>query len=255
MNTAEGGNIQDLEKKISTCRFCRLSESRVQAVPPEGNPKARIAIIGQAPGREENQKGKMFLGPSGEVLNQLFKRIGLNRKAFYMTNLLKCFLPNCRKPRQDEIDTCSVYLDQEIEMVGPEVLVPLGYHPTKHFLKKYGLEIPDRYSFPELFGRLLIAGKYKILPLRHPATVVHQSANFEKLEKNYRKLLILGQTCKWHQVCPIKYFYDRGKLSKYWIDRYCKGDWETCERYRLEENHIPHPDNMLPDGTIDHNLE
>ena len=248
-------NIHEIKKKVRTCRLCRLSETREQAVPPEGNSDARIMIIAQAPGREENQRGKMFLGPSGEVLNRLFDRIGLKREAVYMTNLLKCFLPNCRKPRQDEIDTCSVYLDQEIELVSPEVLVPLGYHATKHLLKKYDLEIPDRYSFPDLFGKLMVAGKYKILPLRHPATVVHESANFEILEKNYRKLGIMSQTCKWYQMCPMKFFYDRGKLSKYWIDLYCKGDWESCERFRMEENNIPHPDNMLPDGTIDHNLK
>lgn len=253
LKTAEG-NIQELKKKVRTCHLCRLSESREQAVPPEGDPKSRVMIIGQAPGREENQQGKMFLGPSGEVLNQLFARVGLKRDELYMTNLLKCFLPNCRKPRQDEIDTCNVYLDQEIEWVSPEVLVPLGYHPTKHLLKKYDLEIPNRYSFPGLFGKLIVAGKYKILPLRHPATVVHESTNFEILAKNYHKLFVVSQTCKWHQVCPMKYFYDRGKLSKYWIDRYCKGDWESCERYRMEENNIPHPDNMLPDGTIDRNL-
>ncbi|MFP4620706.1 MAG: uracil-DNA glycosylase [Bacteroidales bacterium] len=254
MRTAEE-NITELKKKVRTCNLCRLSETRDQAVPPEGNPKARIMIIAQAPGREENQKGKMFLGPSGEVLNQLFAHIGLKREEVYMTNLLKCFLPNCRKPRQDEIDACNVYLDQEIDYVAPDVIVTLGYHPTKHILKKYDLKIPNRYNFPGLFGNLLVACKYKILPLRHPASVVHESANFEILEKNYHKLNIMNQTCKWYHVCPMKYFYNQGKLSKFWIDRYCKGDWKSCERYRMEENNIPHPDNMLPDGTIDYNLE
>jgi DNA polymerase len=247
--------LQELKKKVQTCRLCRLSETRIRAVPPEGNPDARIMIIAQAPGREENQQGKLFVGPSGDVLNRLFARVGLKREDVYMTNMLKCFLPNCRKPRQDEIDTCNVYLGQEIEHVNPEILVPLGYHPTKHLLKKFNLEIPNRNRFPDLFGKLMLAGKYKILPLRHPATVVHQSANFQKLENNYRKLKVVTQTCKWHEVCPVKFFYDQGKLSKYWIDRYCKGDWESCERYRMEENNMPHSGNMLPDGTIDHNLK
>lgn len=254
MKTAEK-NITELKKKVRSCSLCRLSETRDHAVLPEGNPTARIMIIAQAPGREENQKGRMFIGPSGKVLNQLFARIELKREEVYMTNLVKCFLPNCRKPRQDEIVTCNVYLDQEIDYVGPEILVPLGYHPIKHILKKYDLGIPNRYNFPLLFGKVLVAAKYKILPLRHPATVVHESTNFEKLEKNYHKLNIMNQICKWYQICPMKSFYEQGKLSKYWIDGYCKGDWESCERYRMEENHIPHPDNMLPDGTIDHNLE
>jgi DNA polymerase len=248
-------NIQSLKAKVKNCRLCRLAETRHQAVPPEGDPNASIMIVAQAPGREEDSKGKMFLGPSGEVLDRLFESIGLTREEVYMTNLLKCFLPNCRKPHQDEIDTCNVYLDREIELVNPEILVPLGYHPIKHLLKKFNLEVPNRHDFPDIFGNLVVAGKYKILPLRHPASVVHESTNFEKLEKNYRKLMVVNKTCKWYQMCPMKHFFEQGKLSKYWIDKYCKGDWESCRRYQMEENNIPHPDNMLPDGTIDHNLE
>ncbi|MFW6134223.1 MAG: uracil-DNA glycosylase [Elusimicrobiota bacterium] len=63
----------------------------------------------------------------------------------------------------------------------------------------------------------------------------------------------LGE-CKWYQVCPMKYFYHRGKLDKKWIENYCKGDWNNCVRYHMEERGAPHPDNMLPDGRIDNNL-
>jgi hypothetical protein len=62
------------------------------------------------------------------------------------------------------------------------------------------------------------------------------------------------KTCKWFPVCPMKFYWERGKVDKQWIDNYCKGDWLSCIRYQKEENHIPHPDNMLPDGTVDSSL-
>ena len=255
MITSSGNEqIDKLKESVRHCTLCRLSETRKHAVPPEGDPNARILIVAQAPGREEDQEGRMFIGPSGEVLNRLFDQVGIDRREIYMTNLLKCFLPNCRKPRADEIEACSVYLDQEIEQVNPGLIVPLGYHPTKNILQRYGLEVPNRHGFPSLFGQLKVAGRRKILPLRHPATVVHQSAQFDTLRENYRKLKITGTTCKWYEVCPMRVFYEQGKLSKYWIDRYCHGDWESCIRFRMEESGRPHSDNMLPDGSHDNNL-
>lgn len=247
-------NIQKLAFKISSCRLCNLSHTRIHALPGEGNVNATIMFIAQAPGRQEDKEGRMFIGPSGQVLDTLFEGIGLKRSSVYMTNLVKCFLPNCRKPRQEEIDTCSVYLKNELEMVSPKLIIPLGYHPVKNILRLYEKHIPNRHHFPGLFGRLLVAGDKQILPLRHPATVVHDRTNFDILERNYRKIKVVTQTCKWFDLCPVKTFYDQGMLTKEWIDLYCKGDWESCLRYQKEELLLDHPDNMLPNGEIDPNL-
>ncbi len=246
--------IRALNERERRCQRCRLRHTRTQVVVGEGHPRAWLMFIAQAPGREEDRQGRMFLGPSGEVLNRLLRDVGFSREEVYMTNLLKCFLPNCRKPRNDEIEACRIYLDQEIALVNPWLLVPLGYHPTKNILQKYGLAVPNRHDFPGLFGRLMLAGRRKILPLRHPATVVHQSARYDQLKANYKKLHVMAQTCKWYEVCPMRHFYEQGRLNKYWIDRYCHGDWESCVRFQMEERNEPHPDNMLPDGSIDHNL-
>ncbi len=247
--------MKEIQKKVKGCTQCRLHKTRQNAVPAEGNFDSGFMIIGQAPGREEDNQGKMFIGPSGKILHQLFEDLGLDLKHFYRTNLLKCFLPKSRKPRRDEINTCTnLYLMQEIWLVNPKVLITLGYHATKTMLSTYSLPVPDRHHFPELFGSILVAGNRKILPLRHPATVVHNSANYDKLLDNYKKIHVLKKTCKWFHVCPIKTFYDEGKLPKKWIDTYCKGDWTSCIRYQLEEKYIDHPDNLLPDGNTDNNL-
>ena len=253
MNKAN--QIEDLNRKVIACIRCRLSDTRINAIPGEGSIYSDLMLIGQAPGKEEDRSGKMFIGPSGKVLDKLLKDIGIQREEFYMTNLLKCMLPKSRKPRHDEIDMCtSLYLMNEIEIVNPKVLIPLGYHSTKTILKTYELPVPNKHNFPDLFGKMILAKNQKILPLRHPAAVVHKSSNYDKLLSNYRKITILRKTCKWFQVCPIKTFYDKGKLPKEWIDKYCKGDWASCIRYKLEEKYIPHPDNLLPDGSKDHNL-
>jgi DNA polymerase len=232
-----------------------LSKTRKHAITGEGSVDCDMMIVGQAPGREEDKEGRMFVGPSGEVLDNLLKDTGFSRRDFYMTNLLKCMLPKSRKPRQDEIDTCTeLYLMKEISIVNPKIIIPLGYHSTKTLLKTYNLVVPNRHHFPELFGSLLIAGNRRVLPLRHPAAVVHSNDRYPILESNYKKIKVISKTCKWFHVCPIKTFYDKGKLPKYWIDKYCQGDWTSCIRYKLEEKYMHHPDNMLPDGTIDHNL-
>jgi DNA polymerase len=247
-------HLQEINRQVRQCRLCRLSKTRRNAVPAEGPPDASIMIVAQAPGRVEDKEGNMFIGPSGRVLDRLFERIGLHREAIYMTNLLKCFLPNCRKPRQDEIQACQVYLSREIQTVNPEILVPLGYHPTKAIFHRYNLKIPNRHHFSQLFGKLKMGGSQKILPLRHPATVVHQSAAFDQLLTNYRKLKVVGNRCQWYDQCPVPRFYEQGKLNKMWLDRYCRGDWESCKRYQLMQYHVPHPDHLLPDGEWDHNL-
>ena len=76
----------------------------------------------------------------------------------------------------------------------------------------------------------------------------------EKMAKSYQKLKVLETDCKWFPVCPMKRFYEEGKLDKSWIELYCKGDWQKCVRYQMEESGQSHPDWMLPDGSIDEKL-
>ncbi len=240
--------IKELNAKIIKCKKCRLWKSRTNVVIGEGNLDARIMMVAQAPGENEDREAKMFIGPSGKVLNELLKYAGVKREQIYMTNLIKCFLPKYRKPKKDEIEACSKYLDREIEIINPEIIVPLGYYATKYIFKKYGIEMPD---MP--YGKLFLAEK-KIYPLHHPASLLYNDNIKEEMMKHYSKLKIFMHECKWFPVCPMHYFYDKGMLDKKWIELYCKGDWESCIRYQMEENGVAHPDNMLPDGSIDENL-
>lgn len=245
---------QKLNTKIKKCTKCRLSDTRIHALCGEGNLHAKFMLIAQAPGENEDRKGIMFIGPSGKVLDELLRICTIDREELYMTNLIKCMLPKNRKPKQDEIDTCSGYLDREMELVNPEILIPLGYYATTYIFKKYSLPLPSKQEFYTLYGRLFLSDTRKIFPLQHPAAVLHNSSIEKILIKNYRKLNVLFKYCKWHPTCPMKRFYEEGILDRKWIELYCKGDWESCIRYEMEESGKPHPDWMLPDGTIDGKL-
>jgi len=246
--------IEELNQEIRKCTKCRLSETRTRTLCGEGNLNARLFLIAQAPGKNEDRKGKMFIGPSGEVLDELFETISIDKKELYMTNLIKCMLPKYRKPKKDEIEICSPYLDREIELIDPEVLVPLGYYATKYIFEKYTLLMVAKSEFNEVCGKFYLKDYRKVLPLQHPAVLLYRPSSREEVIKNYRKLKVVLTECKWYQVCPMKRFYEEGKLSKEWIERYCRGDWESCVRYWMEEMGELHPDRMLPDGTLDEEL-
>ena len=116
--------IDELNKQIKECKRCRLSQTRMSAICGEGNLNAKIMLIAQAPGEKEDEVGRMFVGPSGKVLDELLNKAGIKRDEIYMTNLIKCMLPEYRKPKQDEIEACSYYLEEEIKLINPKVLAP-----------------------------------------------------------------------------------------------------------------------------------
>jgi DNA polymerase len=246
--------IEDLNEEIRKCKKCRLSETRINALWGEGNLNAKLMLIAQAPGENEDREGKMFIGPSGKVLDELLREVNITRKEIYMTNLIKCMLPKYRRPKQDEVETCCKYLDKEIELINPKVIAPLGYYATKYIFEKYALCLPSKPEFHKVHGKVFLAEGRKILPLKHPAAILYNGSIKEEMIKNYRKMKTLLKDCKWYPVCPMKRFYEEGKLSKEWVELYCKGDWESCIRYQMEEGGEPYPDWMLPDGSIDERL-
>ena len=246
--------IEQLNREIKDCRDCGLHRTRKNAVCGEGNLNAKLMLVAQAPGKKEDEAGRMFIGPSGKVLDELLSAAGVKREEIYMTNLIKCMLPKYRKPKPEEIAACSKYLDREIEIVNPKVLVPLGYYPARYLFEKYSISLPPGSKFASICGKLFLAGERKILPLEHPASLLYDDSIKERIVKHYRKLKVLLTDCKWYPVCPMRRFYEKGVLDRRWIELYCKGDWESCVRYQMEEKGEPHPDWMLPDGTLDERL-
>ena len=160
-------SIDTFNETIRGCRLCRLCETRTHAVCGEGNPRSGLMFVAQAPGSVEDREGRMFLGPSGQGFFDLLAPAGIGRGDFYMTNLLKCKLPNNRKPNRDEIITCARYLNAEIRWARPRVIVPLGYYATRYLFEKYVLPWPPSREGGELFGTVYDTGECLVYPLRH----------------------------------------------------------------------------------------
>jgi len=186
-----GNIIKNLNDEIKKCTRCRLAKTRINVLCGEGYLHAELMLIGQAPGAQEDRKGRMFIGPSGKVFNDLLRMVHIDRKEIYMTNIVKCMLPGNRKPKLDEIATCSRYLDREISLIDPDILAPLGYYATRYILEKYGIPLPSKPEFREVYGNALEADGKKIFPLQHPAAVLHDISIKNVMETNYRKMQAL----------------------------------------------------------------
>ena len=181
-------DIHTLNKEIRHCHKCRLAKSRKNAVCGEGDSSAQILFVAQAPGENEDREGIMFIGPSGMVLNEMLRTIKMDRKDIYMTNLIKCQLPKNRKPKADEIETCGPFLDREIGAVRPGILVPLGYYATRYIFEKYGIASSSKSEFHRAYGNIFVAGHQEIIPIQHPAALLHNPAVREEMTRNYNKL-------------------------------------------------------------------
>ncbi len=172
--------LRDLETEIRACTKCRLCETRTQAVPGDGPYTADIMFIGEAPGYYEDKQGKPFVGAAGRYLNQLLEKNGLRRADVYITNIVKCRPPKNRDPLPDEIAACSPYLDRQIDLINPRVIVTLGRFALQHFFP--GASITRVHGQPrEKDGRIYF-------PIFHPAAGLHQPKWQPALEEDFRRL-------------------------------------------------------------------
>ena len=227
-----GTILEDLNFCNRLCKYCRLSQTRDKVVCGEGRIPTKFLFIAQAPGRSEDRQGRILVGPSGKIFDSLVESVGMQRSEIYITNLLKCFLPRCRKPRHDEMETCyNLYLKKEIEVVKPEIIVTLGFHVTRFILGIYNISVPNKLEIKSVFGNLYFAKNQKILPLRHPATVVHKSKSNESLIKDFQILKTLQYICPKHKNCFVPIKFRQGLLPEDYLEIFCYGNWKNCKYY------------------------
>ena len=122
-------SLEEIAELVRSCTDCPLSEGRTKAVPGEGANDARVIFIGEAPGYQEDQHGRPFVGPAGRFLDELLASIGLKREDVFIANMIKCRPPNNRDPLPTEVAACTKYLDRQIELLQPDLIVTLGDMP------------------------------------------------------------------------------------------------------------------------------
>ena len=125
---------EELEGACKKCNKCRLYEGRTNVVIGTGNKNAKIMFIGEGPGADEDIKGEPFVGKAGQLMNKAFQGVGMKREEVYITNIVKCRPPNNRNPEKDEAISCKEYLESQIKLVNPEIIVLLGIIALKNLL-------------------------------------------------------------------------------------------------------------------------
>ena len=155
-------SLAGLREWIGDCRRCKLAEGRKTIVFGQGNPEARLMFVGEAPGAEEDEQGLAFVGKAGQLLTRIIEAIGLSRDDVYIANVIKCRPPQNRNPETDEILSCQPFLERQIGIIRPTVLVALGKFAGQWLLK-------TAEPISRIRGRL---GEYqgiKVMPTYHPA--------------------------------------------------------------------------------------
>ena len=154
--------LDGLRKIVLSCKKCKLYRARTNLVFGEGNPDADLMFVGEAPGRDEDIQGRPFVGRAGKLLSRIINAMNLKRSDVYIANILKDRPPNNRNPEEEEIQACTGYLIEQIEIIEPKVICALGSFATKELLKK------DE-PISKLRGKFYNYKNIKLMPTYHPA--------------------------------------------------------------------------------------
>lgn len=176
--------LEEVHAQIRRCRLCALSRSRTNTVPGEGATDADIMFVGEAPGAEEDQQGRPFVGAAGRLLTSLLRGIGIERRDVFITNLVKCRPPGNRDPLPEEIGACHDYLLTQIALITPKVICTLGRFAAQWLIDKR-LSISREHGKPRRISGILY------LPIYHPAAALHQARVIDGLEADMRQLRVV----------------------------------------------------------------
>ena len=163
-------DLQVVAAEAATCVRCGLAETRTQVVFGVGDPHADLLFVGEGPGAEEDRLGQPFVGRSGKLLDQLvLEEMGLTREDFYIANVVKCRPPENRDPRPQEIEACRPWLEQQLALIAPRVVVTVGNFAARTLLG-------TKDGITKLRGRSYPFGSAVLVPTFHPAAVLRGGA-------------------------------------------------------------------------------
>ncbi len=177
---SEKNRLIAVREEILHCQKCPLAKGRKNAVPGEGPSSVDIMFIGEGPGYHENQQGKPFVGQAGAFLDELLAAANLKREEVFITNVVKCRPPGNRDPMPEELEACARYLDEQIALLNPKVIVTLGRFSMAKFI--------ENAKISRIHGQAHKIGNRLIVTMYHPAAALHQPALRPALVEDFSKL-------------------------------------------------------------------
>ncbi len=191
METDKLKELKELEEKAKNCCACRLCKTRKNVVFGEGDPQTNLMFVGEAPGEQEDIQGRPFVGRAGQLLNRFLNLYGVSRERVYITNVVKCRPPNNRNPEIDEIKSCYPFLERQIELIEPKVILCLGA-----FAARTILNLPEKTPISRIRGKehkVEVKGKEVIvIPTFHPAYLLRNRKGEPEFQKDLEKALKLA---------------------------------------------------------------
>jgi DNA polymerase len=175
-SSAEESAYLSLTDRILSCQKCPLSQGRKNAVPGEGNLGTELVFVGEAPGRDEDVQGRPFVGRAGQLLTKIIHAMKFKREEVYITNIVKCRPPENRNPQKQEIEMCSDYLREQLEMIKPRVIVTLGKVATDSFVQ-------SKLGMTAIRGHFYEYNNIKVMPTFHPSYIIRNEGNNKGIKK------------------------------------------------------------------------
>lgn len=172
--------LEPLHAKIRGCTLCKLHRGRTHAVPGEGPADAEVMFIGEGPGFHEDKQGRPFVGAAGQFLEELLASIDLKREQVFITNVVKCRPPANRDPEPDEIDACQPYLDRQMEIIRPKIVVTLGRFSMARYF--------PNAKISQIHGQAKKMDGVIYYPMYHPAAALHQPSLRSTVEEDMRRI-------------------------------------------------------------------
>lgn len=184
--------LEAIAEEIRACRKCAIGSTRLNAVPGEGSPNARLVFVGEAPGADEDQQGRPFVGRAGQLLTKIIASIGLRREQVFICNILKCRPPENREPKPDEIRNCLPFLKRQMEIIQPEVIVALGSHAARTLLETE-MSIGKLRGYFHEFYYSETSRPAKLMPTYHPAYLL-RNYSYENRKRVWEDLQKVAET-------------------------------------------------------------
>lgn len=173
-------DLEALHQRIRVCTLCKLHSGRTNAVPGEGPAQADVMFIGEGPGFHEDKQGRPFVGAAGQFLEELLSNINLKRDAVFITNVVKCRPPANRDPEPDEIEACRGYLERQIELIQPKMVVTLGRFSMARYFPN--AKISQIHGQPKKMEGVIY------YPMYHPAAALHQPSLRRTVQEDMKRI-------------------------------------------------------------------